>query len=87
MITIYTKDFCPFCSQAKALLENNNIPFEEVNIGKDEEAKQFVLGQGHRTVPQLYVKGQLLVEGGYQGLAKVPVDLIKQKIEELNANQ
>jgi len=45
MITIYTKDFCPFCSQAKALLENNNIPFEEINIGNDEEAKQFVLGQ------------------------------------------
>ena len=86
MITLYTKDFCPFCFQAKALLEKNNIPYEEVNIGNDQEAKQFVLDQGHRTVPQLYVKGQLLVEGGYQGLAKVPVDLIKQKIEELNAN-
>jgi len=86
MITLYTKDHCPFCAQAKALLEQNNISFEEVNIIKDPTAKQFVLAEGHRTVPQLYVKGQLLVEGGYQGLSKLPIDLVKKRIEELNAN-
>jgi len=86
MITIYTKDFCPFCTQAKTLLEQNNIPFEEVNIGTDSQARDFVVNAGHRTVPQLYVKDKLLVEGGYQGLAKVPVETIKQRIEELNVN-
>jgi len=86
MITLYTKDHCPFCAQAKALLEKNDIPYEEVNIIKDSSAKQFVLAEGHKTVPQLYVKGQLLVEGGYQGLAKAPLEVIKQRIEELNAN-
>jgi glutaredoxin len=86
MITLYTKDHCPFCSQAKALLEQNDIPYEEVNIIKDTTAKQFVIGEGHRTVPQLYVKGKLLVEGGYQGLSKLPLETVKQRIEELNAN-
>ena len=86
MITLYTKDHCPFCSQAKALLEQNDIPYEEVNIIKDPTAKQFVIGEGHRTVPQLYVKGKLLVEGGYQGLSKLPLETVKQRIEELNAD-
>lgn len=87
MITLYTKDHCPFCTQAKNLLNNNSIPFEEVNIGLDTGAREFIVNEGHRTVPQLYVKGQLLVEGGYQGLAKAPLEIIKQRIEELNATE
>tara|TARA_Y100000385_G_C12611246_1_gene433056 strand:+ start:132 stop:395 length:264 start_codon:yes stop_codon:yes gene_type:complete len=87
MITLYTKDHCPFCTQAKTLLNNNSIPFEEVNIGLDSGARDFVVNEGHRTVPQLYVKGQLLVEGGYQGLANAPLEIIKQRIEELNATE
>ena len=70
MLTIYSKKNCPFCDQAKALLKNRDIPFEEVKIDEDAEAREFVLSQGHRTVPQIYKDGTLLVEGGYQGLAK-----------------
>ncbi len=53
-----------FVHKTKTLLNNNSIPFEEVNIGLDPDARKFVVNEGHRTVPQLYVKGQLLVEGG-----------------------
>lgn len=70
MITVYSKNNCPFCVQAKNLLKLKGVEFEEVKIDESESAKEFVLREGHRTVPQIYQDGKLLVEGGYQGLAK-----------------
>ena len=70
MITVYSKNNCPFCVQAKNLLKIKGIEFEEVKIDEDSEAREFVLAEGHRTVPQIYQDGKLLVEGGFQGLSK-----------------
>ena len=70
MITVYSKNNCPFCTQAKALLNKHEITFEEVKIDEDPAAREFVMTEGHRTVPQIYNDGKLLVEGGYTGLAK-----------------
>jgi len=70
MITVYSKNNCPFCVQAKNLLKLKGVEYTEVKIDEDASAKDFVLAEGHRTVPQLYKDGKLLVEGGYQGLAK-----------------
>jgi glutaredoxin len=66
--------------QAKALLKNNNIPYEEVNIESSDEARNFVINEGHRTMPQIYREGKLFVEGGYQGLSDMGVDTIKTKL-------
>ena len=70
MLTVYSKNNCPFCVKAKHLLETKGIAFEEVKIDETPEAREFVVAEGHRTVPQIYQDGKLLVEGGYQGLAK-----------------
>ena len=70
MITVYSKNNCPFCVQAKNLLKLKGLDYNEVKIDEDTAAREFVLGEGHRTVPQLYKDGKLLVEGGYQGLAR-----------------
>jgi glutaredoxin len=70
MITVYSKKHCPFCDQAKALLKLKGIEFEEIKIDESSEAREFIVGEGHRTVPQIYQDGKLLVEGGFQGLAK-----------------
>lgn len=80
MLTLYTKNNCGYCLQAKALLKNNDIPFEEVNIESSEDAKNFVINEGHRTMPQIYREGELFVEGGYQGLSGLGVDTIKTKL-------
>lgn len=70
MITVYSKNNCPFCVKAKYLLDQKGIAFEEIKIDEAPEAREFVMAEGHRTVPQIYQNGKLLVEGGYQGLAK-----------------
>jgi glutaredoxin 3 len=77
VITVYSKNNCPFCVQAKNLLKLKGVEFQEVKIDEDTDAREFVLAEGHRTVPQIYKDGKLLVEGGYQGLAKQSVDFFE----------
>jgi glutaredoxin len=80
MLTLYSKNNCSFCSQAKNLLTQKNISFEEIKIDENLKARQFILEQGHRTVPQIYKDGMLFVEGGFQGLTKLTEDQIKEKL-------
>jgi glutaredoxin 3 len=77
MVTVYSKNNCPFCVQAKNLLKLKGIDFQEVKIDEDTTAKEFVLSEGHRTVPQIYKDGRVLVEGGYQGLARQPAEFFE----------
>ena len=50
--------------------------YEEVNIETDGETRSWLIEQGHRTMPQIYHKGKVLVEGGAQELAKLSKDEI-----------
>lgn len=80
MLTVYSKNNCPFCVQAKNLLALKNIPFEEIKVDEVPEARQFIVDAGHRTVPQIYKDGKLFVEGGFQGLSKLTEDQLKEKL-------
>jgi glutaredoxin 3 len=81
MIVVYSKAHCPFCDKAKALLKLKGVGYTEIRIDEDAAAKDFIVSQGHRTVPQIYKNGELLVEGGFQGLSKQPDEFFK-KIKE-----
>jgi GrxC family glutaredoxin len=64
-VIVYTKDYCAFCKQAKALLQSKGVPFEEIDLGDDEALQGEVWRlSGRRTVPQIFVDGKPL--GGYQ---------------------
>ena len=83
MLTVYSKANCPFCDQAKNLLKLKNIAFEEVRIDLLPEAREFIMSEGHRTVPQIYKDGAVFVQGGYQGLAKLTEDQLKEKLNAI----
>lgn len=80
MLTVYSKNNCPYCDKAKHLLTTKNIEFMVVNIDTDPEAREWLISQGHRTAPQLYLDGKLFVEGGYQGLAKLSDDELQERL-------
>lgn len=71
MVTVYSKNNCPFCDRAKQLLENKGVQYTEVNIENDPDSRQMLLDKGLRSVPQIF-HGYELIEGGFQGLAKKP---------------
>ena len=70
-LTVYTKDNCPFCDRAKALLESRGVEFNTINVGEQPDAREFLVDQGLRSVPQIF-NGTTLLQGGYQGLAAQP---------------
>ena len=37
-VTVYTTDFCPFCSSAKNLLAKRSIAYEEINLARTRTA-------------------------------------------------
>lgn len=68
---IYTAPSCVWCTKAKELLANHNIPFEEITVGKDmlkEEFLAFFKEAGVTSVPQIYIDGNFI--GGYVNLTK-----------------
>lgn len=81
MLTLYSKTVCPYCVNAKNFLASKNINFREVNIEENQEARDFIQSQGHRTVPQIYFMGKLFVEGGWQGLSKMSAQDIIDEID------
>jgi glutaredoxin len=86
MLTVYSKDNCPFCDRAKNLLKLKNIPYEEIRVDLVPEAREFIMSQGHRTVPQIYRNGELFVENGYNGLSQLSEGVFNKLKEELNAS-
>jgi glutaredoxin len=65
--TIWSKENCTFCVQAKQLLESKGIEFEERKIGKAWTKEQLLEAvPTARTVPQIFLDEQYV--GGYQEL-------------------
>jgi glutaredoxin 3 len=64
---IWSKYHCPYCDQAKALLRQKGIAFEEKKIG-DGYTKEELLEAvpTARTVPQIFINDQLI--GGFTEL-------------------
>lgn len=56
-VTIYTRDFCPYCSRALALLKQKNADVNEIKAGRDAAKKQEMIkrSNGGRTFPQIFV--------------------------------
>jgi glutaredoxin len=46
------------------------VEFEEVKVDEVPTAREFMISEGHKAVPQIYKDGKLLVAGGFQGLAR-----------------
>jgi len=66
---VWSKYHCPYCDQAKALLESKGIEFEERKIG-DGFTKEELLEAvpTARAVPQIFLDGEYV--GGLNELRK-----------------
>lgn len=66
-VEIYTTEYCPYCVRAKQLLQKKGVPYEEYNMeGKPEELEALKARTKLRTVPQIFINGELI--GGFTEL-------------------
>ena len=56
-VTIYTKDWCPYCRAARDLLRQKGVAFEEIEISGKPEARNRMIQRagGRSTVPQVFI--------------------------------
>lgn len=51
---MYSKKVCPYCTQAKNLLNSKGIPFTEINVEDDALGRTYLVEQNLRSVPQIF---------------------------------
>jgi len=72
-VLIYTTQFCGFSISAKALLDEKNVEYFEVDV-EDPKKRQMMVQRtkGHYTVPQIFIDGEYI--GGYDKLSALDRD-------------
>jgi glutaredoxin 3 len=66
---VWSKDQCPFCVQAKALLESKGIEYEERNVSQNWTKEQLLEAvPTARTLPQIFLNEEHV--GGFNELRK-----------------
>lgn len=67
-VLVYTTDYCPYCTRAKALLAKKKVPFIEVNVEQRPELRSWLASaSGQRTVPQIFINNEPI--GGFTDMA------------------
>ncbi len=55
-VYLYTTRRCPFCVQAKNLLDSKSVEYREISVdGSPELRVEMMEASGRRTVPQIWV--------------------------------
>ena len=56
-VVIYSKSTCPFCVKAKALLEQEGLAFEEIELNEFPQRRDEMIEKsgGRTTVPQVFI--------------------------------
>lgn len=66
-ITVYHKDYCPYCKAARQLLTAKGFSFNEIEVTNNPvEFANMVQRSGRRTVPQIFVGDEHI--GGFDDL-------------------
>jgi glutaredoxin 3 len=66
---VWSKDQCPYCVQAKSLLESRGIEYEERNVSQDWTREQLLEAvPTARTLPQIIINNNLV--GGFTELRR-----------------
>lgn len=59
-VVLYATSWCGYCAKTRTFLEQQNIPYRELDIEKSASARKAYDAHGGRGVPLIDVKGQLI---------------------------
>ena len=66
-VKIFTTPWCPYCIQAKRLLDRKGVAYENIDVSYDREMRaKLAQTTGRTSVPQIFINGQGI--GGYDDM-------------------
>lgn len=80
-VIIYTLTYCPYCTKLKKLLDQKNIPYQEIIVDNYNDKQRLELqakANGQRTLPQIFINDKHI--GGCDALHKLEEE---GKLDEL----
>ncbi len=87
-VEIYSKSWCGYCAQAKALLDAKGVTYADIDVTADREKElEMIQRSGAHTVPQIFIDGERI--GGHDDLfaleAKGNLDRLLQSNKKIAA--
>lgn len=72
-VVMYSTRFCPYCMQARYLLEGKGVSYTDISVeGQPELRREMTARSGRHTVPQIWIGEQHV--GGYDDLARLDLE-------------
>ncbi len=66
-VTIYSKDYCPYCKAAKRILQSRGVEYNEIDVQiHPEKLAEMIAFSKRRTVPQIFFGDEHI--GGHDDL-------------------
>lgn len=60
-VIMYSTGYCPYCTRARALLEQKKVDFTDIRIDLHPELRDEMISKsGGTTVPQIFINGQAI---------------------------
>ena len=61
-VKVYSTPTCPWCFKVKQYLKEKNIPFEDIDVSRDQQAAQeMVQKSGQMGVPVIDINGKIII--------------------------
>ncbi|MBW7652030.1 glutaredoxin family protein [Anoxybacillus sp. ST4] len=71
-VVVYSKENCCLCDEAKAILHELRVKFEEIDIYKDERWFE----QYHLIIPVIEIDGEIIAYG------RIHKDVIRKRLQQ-----
>ena len=60
-VIMYSTGYCPYCTRARALLEQKKVGFTDIRVDLHPELRDEMISKsGGTTVPQIFINGQAI---------------------------
>jgi len=61
MVKVYTTETCPYCTQVKQFLDENDVEYEEVDVSESEEGREEMVEKSYQMgVPVVDIDGDVI---------------------------
>lgn len=61
-VKLYVTVACPYCHTLKEFLEEHNVIFEEIDVGRDEKARDYIIEKtGKMEVPIMEIDDEIVM--------------------------
>ncbi len=62
MVIVYSTPSCPYCSMAKDFLRSKNVPFDDIDVSRNQQAAmEMIRKSGQSGVPVIDFNGEIII--------------------------